>query len=158
MKKDIDRFENDNLGGINSFKIIEAKHIIGWPPVYAGCIHTAPIIAPGAAWRTIYCTEGTMQLKDDQQPSDHGAYHTKEFSGNTPKDRPEVLELLNHLKDEKFVLDCLDNNGQRKLVGTPSEPLTLVSSADTKNSVPGRNEYKLVFKGDGINKSPFYKL
>lgn len=158
MKKDLEKFENDNIGGVNSFKFIEAKHIVSMHQPLGGAIHTAPQLAAGSAWREAYCTLGTMYLKEESQKSEHGTYHNKEFGGIVPKDRPEVLELLDFLKDEKFVIDCIDNNGQRKLVGTPDEPLSLETGHDTKPDVSGRNEYKIVFKGEGVNKSPFYML
>lgn len=158
MENDIKKIEGDNLGGIYSFKFIPVTDVQSIPSTLNGAIHNEVNIKTNTRWYEGYCTIETMNFSDNQEDSDHGAFHTKEFLGIVPKDRPELIDLFNGMKNKRFILDLVDNNGTRKLVGTVEEPLNFSSGFDTKANIAGRNEYKISFKGQGVAKSPIYNV
>ena len=144
------------MGGLYTFKFIPASDVASIPEAVNGAIYYPVVLKPDARWFDGYCTQETMSFSDRQQDDGHGAYHKKQFAGNVPKDRPELSNVFNDLKDGRYILDIIDNNGTRKLVGTIDEPLDFSSDVDSKAAVSARNEYKIMFAGDGIKKSPGY--
>lgn len=160
MSNDIEKHHGDNLGGVNSFKFAFANSVDTIPPIIDGSIHHAVTLltSPPSRWFDGYCTEGTMQLKETAKDSEHGEYQEKEFTGIVPKGRPELIDLFNSMADQLFIIDAIDNNGIRRLIGNKEEPLKLKVDFDTKADVPQRNEYRISFKGTGVKKSPQYNL
>jgi hypothetical protein len=158
MENDIRKHTGENFGGNYSFQFAFTDDVQEMPDTFEGAIHHEVTMKAGTRWYAGYATEGSMQFKDEQQDNDHGGFHNKEFTGTVPKDRPEVAALFESIKNRKFILDIKDNNGQRKIVGRPEEPLYLKSALDSKNSVEMRNEYKFTFSGQGVEKSPFYSV
>ena len=158
MLNDITRHTDDNLGGLNAFKIVSAKAVTSLPSVVNGAIQHQLTLLPGHRWLSVYCTEFTMNYKEVPIDSEHGAAFKKTLTGKTPKDRAELTQLFNEMKDQGFIIDYTDNNGQRKLVGSPQEPMYFKPALDTKAEMAQRNEHELVFEGEGIDKSPFYNI
>lgn len=158
MEKDINKFTGDNLGGINSFKFCLAKEVESIPAIFNGAIHNAVILKTGARWYNGYCTKDTMYFKDEPQPSDHGAFHQKEFSGSVPGENEELVSVFEILKNEKLILDITYNSGTRKLIGNIDEPLFIQSFHDSKADFAGKNEYRLIIAGVGISRSPIYLI
>lgn len=158
MLDDIKRHEGDNIGGVNSIEFIPANAFSGFPLIFEGAIHHEPILKPNYRWYQIYCTEFTMSLKETQSDSDHGAFFIKEIVGKLPKDREEITHQLNQLANQKLVIRLTYNNGTRKIVGNPLEPMYFRGNFDSKSEMAQRNEHDVLFRGEGIEKAPFYKL
>jgi hypothetical protein len=155
---DIEKFEGENLGGVFRFRFLPVEEVNEIPETLEGAVHHEVDVLPGGRWRDGYCTAYTMSFKDEQVESEQGSYHQKEFSGLVPKERPELVDLFNSMRDRKFILDVFDNNGTRRLVGTVDEPMYCVVASDSKNAVAERNEHKVVFRGVGVLRSPFYNV
>ena len=155
---DIEKHTGDNLGGNYRIKYAFVEDIAEIPEPHAGAIHSEVVMKAGTRWYEVYCTEASMQFKDAQEDSEHGASFVKELTGFVPKEREELNEALDALKNRRCVLDVIDNNNTRKLVGTISEPLYFSSSSDSKESTSGRNGTAISWKGPGTKKSPIYKI
>jgi hypothetical protein len=158
MLNDITRHSSDNLGGVNAFKFVPAKGVNPLPASLNGAIHHELTLKDGYRWYTGYCTEFTMNYKESPVQSEHGLAYKKTFSGKVPNDRSDLTWLFDEMKDQGFILDITDNNGQRKIVGNPDEPVYFVSTLDTKAEMAQRNEHEIVFEGEGIDKAPFYNI
>ena len=158
MINDITRHQDDNLGGINSFRFIPVEGIEEIPSAVNSVIHYEVAVKTGYRWYDGYGTEGSMGFKDDHDDGDHGGFHNKSFVAKVPKERAEVIETLNSAMNRKFVLDITYNNGTRILAGTVKEPMRLVSKYDSKTSVPEYNGYDLLFSGQGVKRSPVYDV
>lgn len=156
MNRDIEKNTGDNLGGINAFKFCFAEEVSEVPPVLNGAVRTAVVLNTGCRWYDGYCTEFTMEFKDDQQNSDHGTYHVKEFNGFIPKDRSELVDLFNTISNRKFILHLTYNNGCHKLIGNVNEPLYMVAPQQSGKGMGDKQGHNITFKGEGIFKSPFY--
>lgn len=158
MKNKIDFENTDNLGGVNTLKFIPVAGVASIAPVLGGAIHTGVVLNDNYAWYELPFTLETMGFKDEGQPSENGTFYNKQIVGIVPKHNAEKINFLSNTDNVKFIVDCLDNNGIRRLVGTVAEPLILIVSADTKTSVAGRNEYLLTFTGSGTALSPVYNI
>lgn len=158
MQNDIIRQVSDNIGSVIAFEFLEIKGVSVIPPTVRATIWNAVELVDGYRWQKGYGTEGTMSFKDEPANSENGGYHKKIFSANVPKDRPEINDLFNSMQNKKFILQIMDANGLKKLIGTIDEPLTFKSGYDTKANFQGRAEYQISFEGEGVDKSPFYNV
>lgn len=158
MENDIKRHEGDNLGGIYTFKFLPVEGIGSMPESYKGAVHKAVTVAAGYRWFDGYCSEESMKYTEEQEDSENGAFFKKTFTGNVPKDREEVVDTFETMKNRRYILDITYNNGVRKLVGTADEPLYFSSKFDTSKPVSGRHDHAISFSGGGIKKSPIYSI
>jgi len=158
MINDITRHTDDNIGGNFKFKFTPVNNIQSIAAISNGAIHTEIKLYAGSRWYEGYATPESMNFSDQQQSSEHGAFHKKTFKGVIPKNRPELIDLFNSMKDRRFILIVYDNNGLIRLVGNKTEPLKFTSSGDTKTKYSERNEFEFQFYGEGIDKSPFYNV
>lgn len=158
MKKDILRHEGDNLGGVNSFRFLEIEGVQEMPETFKGAIHTEITLNDGYRWQDGYCTEETMDFQEDQADGDHGASFKRVFVGQTPKDRPELTDLFEYMKNRRYILELTYNNGSKKIAGSPAEPMYFRTKLKTQKQMAGRNEHDIAFTGECVKKSPFYSI
>jgi hypothetical protein len=150
---DINKHCDDNLGGVYLLRFIPKTDVSSIALPIKGRVCEPVVLNAGACWYEFYGTEGTKNLKEDQQPSEHGDFFKLKLSGSTPKIRTSISDTLNEMKDKEFIIDCIDNNGHRRLLGTINEPLRFQFTSDTGNSAPNKNAYTFEFYGD-VSKSP----
>lgn len=158
MVNEIKRKEGDNLGSIIEFKFAYTKGVESIENTSNGAVHTNIVFKNNYSWVNVEAITETMQYQETPQESDHGIYYKKRFVAKIAKDRAELIDLFNAIKNEKFIVLYKDANGLQKLVGTIDEPLFLKVNFDTKQQVAGRNEYDIAFEGDGLDKSPEYNV
>lgn len=155
---DINKFTDDNLGGVMLFKFIPIDDVQEIPTAINNIIASGITLKPSTRWFEFYGTIGTIEFNEDQAESEAGAYYKKSVKAITPKNRTELDLIFNEMKDRRFILDVTDNNGIRKIVGTKQEGLRFTAKASTKAEASQRNEYQIEFSGEGENKSYTYNL
>lgn len=148
----------DNIGGNFKIKIAYTEQVQEIPGTYNGAIHNDVAMKPGGRWFDVYCTEESIDFKDVQSDSDHGDFFNKTVTGFIPKDRADAIEFVEALKNRPIIIDLLDNNEVRKLVGTVEEPMYFKSSFESKDQVSGRAGTTITFSGSGIKRSPIYNI
>jgi hypothetical protein len=156
MIKDIIKHCNENLGGVFIFKFIPVIHVQSIAQPIDNRILTPVVLKQGFNWLDFYATEGTMQLKEDLQPSDHGDFYKLKLTASVPKIRTEIDHTFSLMRNVKFLIDVVDNNGQRKLLGTLEEPLSFTFQSDTGDSMPKKNNYSVEFFAELTDNSPTY--
>lgn len=155
---DINKHCSDNIGGVYLLKFIPKTDVSSIPATINGKVCEPVILNSGARWYEFYGTEGTKSLKEDQQPSEHGDYFKLKLAGSTPKIRTDVSDIFNEMKDQEFIIDCTDNNGNRRLLGTINEPLRFQFTSDTGNGAANKNAYTFEFYGDVSKVPPTYYI
>jgi len=155
---DINKFTDDNLGGIYLFKFTPADDVQSISEPIDGFITKEISLKPDARWFDFYGTEGTMQFSEEDANSNDGALYNKKLTAITPKQRTELDQLFYKMRNRRFILDVIDNNGLRKIVGSIEEPLKFSNKGDTKNQASGRNEYAIEFACQSTFKSYTYDI
>src|ERR1041384_6896611 len=156
MENDVKKHRGDNMGGGNSLRILPVAGLDQNPSVVNNEVYLEQIPKSGYRWFDVYFTEYTMQYREESSHSDQGTSLKKTLTCKVPKNRPEVTDAFASMKDQKYVLDFLDNNGKRRLCGSIDEPMYFRWTSDTKTNTSDRNEYDVTFEGEGVNPSPFY--
>ncbi len=156
--RNIDQFIGDNIGGLESFLFIPVDDAISIARPVNHIIQEAVVInvAGGAQWFTAYITQGTLFYKEDKNKTVHGNPYNRSLVGFVPKDTEELAELFDEMGDVRFLIDCLDNNGKRKLVGSLDSPLVFASLMSSGEAPEGRNGHQLTFSGNASHKAYFY--
>lgn len=154
--KDINKHCDDNLGGIFLFKFIPLTEVASIPQAINSKVLEPLVVNSLGRWYDCYGTEGTIKFSEEIQNSPHGDYHAIKLTSFIPKDRIDITDQLEEMRNKLFIIDYIDNNGYRKLIGNLAEPLQFKYSLDTGSSVPNRNGHTIEFYGNAIKKSPNY--
>ena len=155
---DINKPCGDNVGGIFLFKIAFTDDVQSMSLPINGNVCEPVELKSLARWYDVYGTEGTIKFNEDQQQSPQGDYFKVKLSASIPKDRTEVKNSLEEMKNKTFIIDYTDYNNERKLVGTLTEPLKFSSSLDTGNKIPSLNAHAIEFFGNALTKAPTYSI
>jgi hypothetical protein len=153
---DINKHCEDNLGGLNSFKFIPTTEVNSIVDAINGKVCEPLVVANLGRWYDCYATEGTIKFSEELQDSKHGDFFQLKLTAFVPKGRTDVSDQLEKMKNKNFIIDCLDNNERRVLVGTKEKPMRFKYSYDTGSGVPNRNGYTLEFYGVSIKNTPTY--
>lgn len=132
----------NNVGGNYSLRVVPA-------------IGTTPNLAPGAPitfrdgfrWYYIYGTDQTKLYAEKQSGSDNGPYWELTIELFVPGDDADRRRLIAEMVRYRFILQCEDNNGLLRQVGTYEQPLELTSQFTTGKTVGDQRGYMLSFKG-----------
>ncbi len=154
--KDINKPCGDNLGGVLLFRVALVDDVQSIPLPINGKVCEPVVMQTGKQWYDVYGTPGTMGFSEDETPSDHRSYFVVEINASIPKDRTEVRNSLDDLREKKCIVDCLDSNLERRLVGTITEPLKCITAFDTTNKVTGKNAHTIKILGSILQRSPTY--
>jgi len=146
----------DNIPGLQGFNFIPFQDVDTIPDADDGLIDSAITLEGGKQWFTGYSTIGTLSYKEIGQKDDNGDYYEKELSGYIPKDSQEIRSLLDEMENYFFIIDYTDNNGNRKIIGSTTEPLSFKSDLNIDAGGDGKNGHNFIFSGSGIKKSYFY--
>ena len=133
-----------NVPGLRRLWLIEARHVLGLvdPRTVAGAITSTWLLTPDG-----------LQLSEDavvqelKFPANRGDYEQKPLTtvqgiayGQSivlavPRDNMTTALLVQRMTGRRWVAIYEDGNGQRKLIGTPKQPLSFL--AQTKTSPNG---------------------
>ena len=156
---DINRHEGDNLGGVVSFNFIPVQDVESLTMPIEHRIVEPLQLKTGKYWYCGFATLGTIGFTEESQQTPNGEVYKQKFAAIRPKDDKDISLLLNEMRNQKFIIDYTDANGQRKLIGTTDEPLFFSSVLNTKTSVAGRNEHTLIFyRDDATHKAYIYDI
>ncbi len=138
---------SDNLGGLLKIWAVPPTDIvIGINTVYF--ITTENIIE-------IYCSPGSLSFTEKATQEKYGLGYKNELNAFIPKDRPDVLQIINQMSSRKWVVILLDQNEQFKVAGTPEIPLRVSFDLDTGADTPDRNGHSISFYGTQTSKAKF---
>lgn len=153
---DINKPCDDNLGGLFLFNFIPVTEVQSIAePIDSRVLEPVTTTTIGR-WYECYASEGTMKFIEDLQQSDQGDFHKAKLSAFIPKDRTDIADQFEKMRNKDFIIDYIDNNGHRKLIGTLDYPLRFTYSLDTGATVPNKNGHTIEFYGDILKKSPTY--
>jgi hypothetical protein len=155
---EIVKHTGDNVGGNFKLRVAYVEEVQEIPTPIDGTVHLEVTLKPGGRWYDIYSTEGTINFKDASQTSDHGDYFAKSLEAFAPKDSTELVDAANRFRNRPLIIDLIDNNGTRKLIGTIDEPMYVSTSFDSKTQVSERAGTALSFTGSGRLRSPIYNV
>ncbi|WP_128544069.1 hypothetical protein [Larkinella soli] len=143
----LDRSGKWNPGGGSWLEVVPAVAI----QEYArSTVAAAPTVTlrSGWTWKRIYCTQGTLQYRDQTKETENGYLHELEIRGFAPDDSAGKAMLIDELLQyRRFLVRFRDNAELTRLAGTPVESLLMEMELGTDSEVPGQRGYQLNFTG-----------
>jgi hypothetical protein len=116
----------------------------GGPLVVVG----PPTFHPGYRWYQLYGTEGTKDYDEDQQNTDNGDIWSVSVQlflpGDSAQERATLMEMVRH----RFIVECQDNAGTWRRLGTKTENLKLTYKFGIDPQMGGRRGATLKFTGE----------
>lgn len=115
-------------------------------------------LAPGAFWLSGYATHQTLQFTEDPERIDAGTYYKPTLTGFVPANSSDLIDLMESMEQERFLVALTDAKGQKTLLGTPGSPMIFTSKFDGSATRAGSKGYTFEFAGTTYNRAPVYSF
>lgn len=117
------------FGGVASLKYIPVEDVesIPLPMGDNGELLSSLVLTSGSSWNIVETEKDSFDFSETPQSSDQGVLYEQTVDCFFPKDNPEIRSILREMNKRKFVLELLDNNQNKCLVGTKDSPCSFTS-------------------------------
>ncbi|GAB3550632.1 hypothetical protein [Spirosoma fluminis] len=144
----------NNVGGNYLIRFTPVVGIQAMPTPATNGPTTPATFYSGYRWFDCYGTEGTKAFSEDEQTTDNGPIWNVTVNAFLPGDSAERRQQLAELVRHRFVVEIIDNNGQRRRVGSKLENLELSYEFKTGAAAGDRQGATLSFKGQLTQPAP----
>jgi len=146
----------ENMPGNASFQFCPAIGIDSYPNPDNCEISTEITFKTGYSWYDGVSISKQLDFDEKEKNQKPGKIYSKIIKGFYPKQSKEILSLFNEMKNQKFIVKIMDNNGYYRIVGSLEAPLNFNFSAKTGSLNSGTNGFNFSFNVDAPEPSPFY--
>lgn len=147
-------FQNENMGGCQSFEFTPFRNISQIPPVNGNKCYTDLYFIGDADYYSGQSILDTLQYQEQLQTSDAGTFFKVKIVGFVPFLSEDYLDLFDQMKQLRHVVKIKDNNGKYRLFGL-NGGLSFSFDTDSKKSPSGANGFEYVFSGENPKPAPF---
>jgi len=147
---DLNYAGGDNPAGIYLIRCVPVVGVKSLPtPATGGPMEVAgpPVFHPGYAWLQLYGTEGTKTYAEEEEETDNGPIWSVSVGLFLPNDSSLVRSNLSQMARHRYILECQDNSGQWRRLGTQVESLQLKYKFSIGAQVSDRRGATLTFSG-----------
>lgn len=153
----IQNLDNENLGGLQAFNFVAVNDVVKFPFPVNSEVNQPIVLLMFKAWSSLKFIPGTVQLKEKCKQTAGGPVFEVEISFKIAKDSLPTILALEAMSRYRFLALTQDNNGLLKICGDMENPLAFTPSFDSKEDVPGRNEFSCAFTGVLTHKAYTYQ-
>jgi hypothetical protein len=153
---DFPEINNEKMGGASSFNFIPQYSVSSIPNLSVNVITTPLVLKTGCAWLKGLSLPKSLTFNEVMKESDAGVLYEYTVTGSYPGQTPDLSALFAEMKPQPFVLDVTDNNNQRRLLGTLSNPVQFKYGYSSKDNPSQRPEYTFSFSYTSQKPAPFY--
>lgn len=136
-----------NPGGLQLVEYTSIAAVATFPSVNDGVITTAPTFVAGQRWYSVYGSMSKKGFDEGEEETANGMIWEPEVNIFYPYDHQSVRSLVARMNFHQFILRLTDQNGFRRLVGTPWQGLTFSYQFSTGQNMGGTRGYALRWKG-----------
>lgn len=115
----------------------------GGPMVVLG----PPVFYPGYAWLQLYGTEGTKTYSEEEEETDNGPLWSVSVGLFLPGDSAQQRRSLSDMARHRYILECQDNMGLWRRLGTRKETMQLKYKFGIGGQVGDRRGATITFSG-----------
>src|SRR5690606_37347537 len=102
----------------------------------------------GRYWNLGRATKYTIEVQNPAKEGRGGTVYSPNMSGTVKKYRPELEQILQAMRGERFALIYKDLNNYLVQVGRPKELLTFQTEQGTGGLPSDDNSYRFSFRGE----------
>lgn len=148
----------ENAGGMASFNFVPAYAVSQVPEANDNVITAPVVLNANRQWVKGLFIKNTGAFDENTKDTNGGLTYNYKFTCKYPGTNLELNSTLAEMAQTPIVLDCTDNNGNRRLLGNKNNPLTMQYAFNTKDGFAGRPEYILTFSWLSEKTAPFYNV
>lgn len=145
-----------NLGGYTSFKFSPYQFIYDFPLIAAGAAASAIVFTAGYTWHEGYATQETLSYTEEPQSDDGGQIYNITISGFVPGESPQLVDLVESMALDRYVLLIRDSSGQLRLAGSAEAPLDFSASFGSGAARQDLKGFNIKFSGQSKRRAPGY--
>lgn len=147
---------SENMGGCSAFNFIP-QYFAESIPLYTGNqLISQVVLKSGCSWLIGLALPQTLKFDENIESSEAGDLYKYIVSGSYAGQASEIALLFDEMKNQPFILDILDNNNKRRLLGSMSNPLIFKFYYSSKDQPGSRPEYAFSFTYSTPKQAPFY--
>lgn len=147
-----------NQGGNRGFTFIPVRDIQTFPLIYNSQVLAEVIPVTGKTMLNGYATPESLNFSEIARREDEGIIVETTIKGFTPGHLPELLTLFYEMERTRFVVITADNQGKRRLVGSPRYPLQFIWDFESGEAKTDRQGLTFRFTGLSRYKAPVYEV
>ncbi len=151
-------FEIESMGGNQTFLFAPTKTILSMPDVIDNSIISEISFLSGCGFLEGKYIPGTLDFSEKSVPSQGGDYFSTVVSGMVPKLTKEYLNLFTQMLKQRFMLNVVDNNGSKRIVGSIRAGAKFSFEQASSTTPAGASGFKFQFTLDSPVPSPFYMV
>lgn len=137
-----------NYAGNYLIRCAAVAFVKSLPPVVTpGSVSGSLVFHTGFSWQNVYGTEETKEYEEKPDETDDGTIWNVQISCFLPGDSAQLRFTLDQMVRHRFIVECEDNVGLRRRVGTKVENLSFAYSFGVDPQMSGRRGYKLSWSG-----------
>lgn len=145
-----------NLAGLVSFQFIHFSAIDSFAGIFDGKILTPPTLKVGETWFNGYGTIYSLNYNEKGNNNDNGKYYDQTISGFIPGDKQDLINLMDVMEADYFVLLIKDSNHQTRMVGGYGCPMVFNATFDSGSARSDSKGYTFTFSGQSTFRAPVY--
>jgi hypothetical protein len=149
-------YQFENMGGVSTFKFVPQYWIDSIPIFTGNQLNSAVVLKAGFSWLTGLALPKSLKFDETPEASEAGDLYKYLISGNYVGQSQALAALFDEMRNQPFVLDIIDNNNQRRLLGNLVIPLTFRFSYSSKTQPSDRPDYSFTFGYSTPVPAPFY--
>lgn len=147
------------VAGIDYFEYLPIAHIQSFPePVNLQVDLAHIVLKAGKAWIPGIALDNSLQHEEGRKLEPHGPLYEKEVSGELPHDDVAMQRLFLQHEYQPMILRFTDRQGNRRLVGSPEEPVYLNGDYSNGASHGDKKGYAFSFTGRHVAPSLYLLL
>lgn len=158
MIKHFPKFKGNNPAGLRSFKFVHIGHIAQFPAVKNGQTLGPIQLISGKEWLDGYSTLYTLLFRELPKTSANGLFYTQSLTGVAPTDRLELLDLMQSMEGQEFVVLVEDATGKTRLLGGYGYPLTFMANFSSGSNRSEAKGFEFEFFGSSEFRAPIYTV
>lgn len=139
-----------NPGGIREFSFVPVEDVSDLEMDLFSFILTDITFKPGQSWSKGYSTHEKLLVDQDIVDSDHGPIYKPFISGFHPGYNYYLEKLFNNMCTTRFIIDVIDNNGERYVLGTIENGLHFSWKYTSGDQIRKLNGYSFRFAHDSF--------
>lgn len=154
MITDFIEFENESMGGCESFRFIPTDQTQSTNDI-GNCQAAAPTPKQNYSLLAGLSIMDTLVFSEVQDTANAGNFWKTNIKGFVPKLTVEYLQLFTEMSNHTHIVIPKDNNGKERVCGNIDNGMFFSFNQESKESPAGSNGYSFEFNGKFSNPSPF---
>lgn len=136
-----------NTAGVYLLRFGLLATISSMPYPSGGSVTGSISFQDGSRWYNVYGSDYSKTYDEERQLTDNGPVYTVTVGCFFPGDSAAVRSQLDWMGFHRFLLECEDNEGLLRRIGSPQEGLTFAYTYSSGNQPGDRRGYTLKWTG-----------